>query len=486
LHRAPYIKLYPVILLLGMLIVAIPPLFLHLGSLPMQLFDEARIAVSAQEMLRNHNLLVVHYGGAPDMWSVKPPLMVWLQTLSMQLCGMHEWATRLPGAIASTCTCVILYLFFVWKKAPLAGFISVLVLITSQGFVTLHCNRTGDYDALLTFFTTAYCFSYFAYLHLGKLKFLYLTFIFLALAVLTKGVAAMLFFPAILLFTVYKKSLLRLLKEKHFYIGLVAFLVLVLAYYLLREHYNPGYIQAVWQNELGGRYSQALEGNKGTFLYYFHNMALHQFKPWYWLVVPGVLAGLFVDNKKYRDLTVYLFLLSALFLLIISSAQTKLYWYAMPMYPFLSAIVGLFVYYVFTMLQRRGRWTEYLSYLLMPVIFLLPYKEAIALSTALPNIGSQRMDNEHMAEYLHDALQGKQSITGRAVIYTGYHANINWYLEALGHKNDIQNNLNKADSEENIIVFQDSVKKYMETHYQTTILQTYHNVTVYRLNGKRQ
>ncbi|MDR3678966.1 MAG: glycosyltransferase family 39 protein [Flavipsychrobacter sp.] len=486
MRRAPYIKLYPAVLLLAVLAAAIPPLFLHLGSLPLQLFDEARIAVSAQEMMRNHNLLVVHYGGAPDMWSVKPPLMVWLQALSMHLWGMHEWATRLPGAIASTCTCIIVYLFLVWKKAPLAGFIAVLVLITSQGFVTLHCSRTGDYDALLTFFTTAYCFSYFAYLQEGKPKFLYLTFIFLTLAVLTKGVAALLFLPALLLFTLYKKSLLRLLKEKHLYLSLVTFLLFVLGYYLLRKHYNPGYIQAVQQNELGGRYSQALEGNKGTFLYYFHNMALYQFKPWYWLIVPGVLAGLFMDNKKYRDLTVYLILLNALFFLVISSAQTKLYWYAMPMYPFLSAIVGLFIYCVFSMLQKRGRWTAVLSYLLLPVVFLLPYKEAIALNTALPNIGSQRMGNEHMAEYLHNALEGKQSITGRVVIYTGYQANINWYLEALGHRNDIQNNLEKADSVENIIVFQDSVKKYMETHYQTTILQAYYNVTVYRLNGKRQ
>ena len=53
------------------------------------------------------------------------------------------------------------------------------------GNTRLHGTRTGDYDALLTLFTTAYCFSYFSFLEDERPKYLYATFIFLLLAVMT-------------------------------------------------------------------------------------------------------------------------------------------------------------------------------------------------------------------------------------------------------------------------------------------------------------
>jgi len=54
------------------------PLFLHLENLPLRIWDEARLAVSAYEMSHNGNYIVVHFDGKPEMWSTKPPLMIWL------------------------------------------------------------------------------------------------------------------------------------------------------------------------------------------------------------------------------------------------------------------------------------------------------------------------------------------------------------------------------------------------------------------------
>ncbi len=468
------------------IVIAVVPLFLHLGALPMQLYDEARIAVSAQEMLRTHNWLVVQYGGHPDMWSVKPPLMVWLQAMSIHLFGMREWATRLPGALASTCTCLVVYLFFAQRKAPLIGLLSVCVLITSVGFVTLHCSRTGDYDALLTCFTTTYCLCYYTYTEQGKARYLYLTFLFLILAALTKGVAALLLMPALLLFTLYKKQLLTLLKNKHFYVGAACFVLLVAGYYLLREHYNPGYLQAVQQNELGGRYTQALEHNKGVFLYYYNNMLYYQFSIWIWLLLPGAIAGVFFDDGRYRDLTVYLTLLAVTFFLIISTAQTKLFWYAMPMYPFMAILVAFFIAGVWQWL-RMLRVPGVILWLLLPVVFIWPYKNVLEISADVPKMGKEGWDNEHMAAYLQPILHDPTPAGKMAITYTGYHANVVWYLNALQAKRQpVYYCAPDKCGPGNVIVFQDSLKKYMETHYQTTILQTYYNVTVYQLNGTRQ
>ena len=76
------------------------PLFWNLDALPLRVFDEARAAVNAQEMLENHEWLVPHFGGEPDMWASKPPLLIWLQSALINMIGDSEWAVRLPSAVA--------------------------------------------------------------------------------------------------------------------------------------------------------------------------------------------------------------------------------------------------------------------------------------------------------------------------------------------------------------------------------------------------
>src|ERR1700751_1170400 len=78
--------------------------FYHLGTLPLYPWDESRLADNALEMTRNGNWLVTYYEGAPDLWSPKPPLMIWLMALSIEAFGPVEWAVRLPSAIAASIT----------------------------------------------------------------------------------------------------------------------------------------------------------------------------------------------------------------------------------------------------------------------------------------------------------------------------------------------------------------------------------------------
>ena len=74
------------------LMVSAVPVFYSLDHLPIRLFDESRLANSALEMNRNHDFLVVHYKLEPEMWSVKPPLMIWSQVFFMKIVGENELA----------------------------------------------------------------------------------------------------------------------------------------------------------------------------------------------------------------------------------------------------------------------------------------------------------------------------------------------------------------------------------------------------------
>lgn len=51
------------LLLFGLIIYF--PIFLHLTSLPLQIWDESRLALNSCEMLKSGNIIVTYYEGLP-------------------------------------------------------------------------------------------------------------------------------------------------------------------------------------------------------------------------------------------------------------------------------------------------------------------------------------------------------------------------------------------------------------------------------------
>ena len=148
-------------LLILFLTVCYFPLFLHLNGPSIVLWDEARLAVKATEMAKGSSWIVPHFMGKPDMWSLKPPLLLWIQAIFLKVFGFNELGIRLPSAIAALGTALLLFLFSSRTlKKPIAGFLAGVVLVTFDGYVERHLSSTGDYDSLLIFFITAFCLSY--------------------------------------------------------------------------------------------------------------------------------------------------------------------------------------------------------------------------------------------------------------------------------------------------------------------------------------
>ena len=287
------------------------PIFVHLNHQPIRIWDEARLAMNAYEMNRDGNLLVTHFEGKPDLWNTKPPLMIWLQVLCIKILGFTELAVRLPSAIAALFTCLVMALFSKrYFNDALPGMIACLVLVTTNGYIHIHASRTGDYDALLALFTTTFCLAAILFAEKRSIKYLHIFFAALTLSVLTKSIQGLLFLPAIGLFVLVRRQAGVFLRNKWFYIDLGIFLLLAGGYYLLREQYNPGYLQAVWENELGGRYLGTLEENRQSNGYYLEQLRIWLFKPWVWVSIAGIVAGWFYGNALYRRFTIYMTLLA--------------------------------------------------------------------------------------------------------------------------------------------------------------------------------
>ena len=359
------------------------------------------------------------------------------------------------------------------------GFICILVLITTTGYLNTHAARTGDYDALFTFFLTLGCFAFFFFMENSQKKYLYLFFISLALAALTKGVAALMILPGIFIYVLIKKKLLFLLKNKDFYVGFLLFLALVGGYYGLREIYNPGYLMVVWKNELGGRFLEAAEGHNDSFWFYFDNLITLRFKEWIFLIPLGIFLGMISKNTQIKNLTLFSTVIAITFLLVISAAKTKLNWYALPAYPFLSILVGVFIYIVFLFIKEKKRFFKYniVAYVFVLLIFITPYIRVLKRTN---NYREFYGDYYRISYYLRDIIKGEKQGDNFLVVYNDYAPHIRFYINILNEKgkNISFKEKEKLEAGEIILCSQDEVKEYIKENYEYKISEEYYNIAI--------
>lgn len=324
--------------------VAYLSLFYRLGSWPVQLWDEARLGLSALEMLNDGDWLVPKFLGQPDLWSPKPPLLIWIQAGLFWLFGANELTLRLPSALAALATTGLLAWFCTRTlKSPLTGLFSALVLLTTNGYVDSHVTRTGDYDTLMVFFITWYALSFYQYLEGYQRRHLWYTGFGIVLAVLTKSVAGAFGVPALLLYALLRGQLLTLLRRRETYVAALGVVAGIALYYCAREYHTPGYWAAVYESDLGGRLLKNL--HTGTvsppWSWYLDMLVTDELLPWLYVFPLGFVAWLHpAVPRAYRHLALLVVLEVVVILAVISSAATKYVWYEAPIYPFCALLAG--------------------------------------------------------------------------------------------------------------------------------------------------
>jgi len=248
--------------------------------------------------------------------------------------GWNEWAIRMPSVMANL-GIVVTFLYFSRKYLYniKIGLLSAVILFTTKLYVDTHISRTGDADALLCFFTFSAALLYFLFIrsNLKKNKYFFVCIMFICLGGLTKGIAGLLILPGLLIYTLYKGKFLPIIKNKAIYIPIVMAFALFAVYYFSREMTTPGYLKAVFENEIGGRFF-GIKHEKQPIWFYFRRIFSLDFFPWVLLLIPSF----FFINKRLqlqKDLVRFLFVNIGVFLLIISLSQTKSYWNLAPTLP---------------------------------------------------------------------------------------------------------------------------------------------------------
>lgn len=308
----------------------------QISALPIVQWDESRLAINAVEMASNGNIIVTSFNNSPDLYNTKPPLMIWLQALSVKAFGINESSIRLPSIFAGI-ACIVLLMHYTYRQskslwtASLAG----LILICSNGFIQLHGSLTGDYDALLTLFLFLTFMHWHLWLSHQNNKHCWYMTLFLALAILSKSAAAMIIIPIIGIQTIALKTSVNnaIRCFNMLALSILPFLVFI----GIRAYAAPGYIQASLFNDFIGRMQTHIDGHEETWYYYFDQIVFKRFSL-FWGLLP---LSLIVLKAKFNPISKQLFFASIGYLLILTLAKTKIHWYDMPVLPLLSMVIAL-------------------------------------------------------------------------------------------------------------------------------------------------
>ncbi len=449
------------------------PLFHNLGQDSIRLWDESRLANASYEMLKNKHYIIRFFNGRPDFISTKPPMVVWMQVLSMKILGPNELAIRLPSALAAFLLCIAIFIFSIKVlRSPIVGFLAPLILVTSSGYIGLHLARTGDHDSLLVMFSVLYALMYYLFLKSGKPKYLYLTSVFITFAVLTKGVAGLFLLPGLLIYTLIRKKFIPLVRSKHFYFSIIIFAVFAIGYYVVHEIITPGYLKAVFQNELGGRYFEINSGHKGPVFFYFKNLVTGRFTPWYWLTLLSIVLifSKKLISNRIRDYLIYNLIIIFSFLLVISLSKSKGMHYDGPVIPLLAISAALPLCCLINQIYKTidgNIIKSILSILIIISIFYKPYKSIMQKVHKGDIYGNAKT---HYGDFIK-----KNSNKNYKIFVDGYNAPLYFYLKVYndkGYQLELIRDINEIGIGQEVLLCEEKKIKQLKKYFDVKMLKS--------------
>ncbi len=477
--------------ILLVLLLIYSPFFMHLGDLPIRIWDEARLVSNALEMQKDGDLIVTHHHGKPDMWNTKPPLMIWSQVLFLNMMGNKEIAFRMPSAIAGMLTSLFL-LFISWRylKNYWYGLIAVMILITTDGYIGDHVTRTGDYDAMLTLFSTVAAISIFLWTEYKQSKFIHWFFIGLMLGIMTKGVQILMILPAIAVYLLLTRNLISILKNKWLYIDFLIMILVVGGYYLTREFLNNGYLEAVSVNELGGRFLNTIENHKHGYSYYIDLLYHKQFSVWFIFFFAGLIFTFIFTTGVIRRLTLFSTLSIIIYLLLISLSSTKLAWYTAPLFPLLALVCANSIYIIYrniiesTSSSIVPQALRIIAFIMLVMFFFHPYYNIID-KVYKPRETHDGESFYLLSHYLMESVDGEHNLEGYKVCHDDYTGHLEYYVNKLVEMGvDIEfceaESLKEGDK---VIFHRETIMKEIEDRFEYSKIENYYSVQMLQING---
>jgi 4-amino-4-deoxy-L-arabinose transferase-like glycosyltransferase len=322
-------KHIPIIIFFAALLVFIP----FLGAVHLFDWDEINFAECAREMIVTGDYSRVYIDFKP-FWE-KPPLFFWLQSISMHIFGINEFAARFPNAVCGIVSLIILYRL--GKKLFGKKFGILWALAYGGSLFPNMYFKSGIIDPWFNLFTFL-SFYYLILYHWKRNNFdkegldrkpvtyaIYAA-VFMGLAILTKGpVALLVFLLALSVYLVANRGKIFFQIGHAFLFLFVALSVTFLWYGYETIRHGPGFIIKFiqYQYELFTTHSAGQEGFPG---YHFVVILLGCF-PASVFAIPAFFKTQY--NSRYeKDFKKWMLILFWTVLLLFTITQSRIIHYS--------------------------------------------------------------------------------------------------------------------------------------------------------------
>jgi 4-amino-4-deoxy-L-arabinose transferase-like glycosyltransferase len=249
---------------------------LNLGGPSLWDVDEGRNSTAALEMMASGDWIVPTFNG--EVRDHKPALLYWLQVAAFHLFGVNEFAARLPSALASLVTLLLIYelgrALFNKSTGLLAG------LVAATTVMLCVAARFANPDALLNLGTVlALTLFWRGYARTGR--FPYFAFgLGCGLALLAKGPVGFVLPDAALLVFLFWVGRLRIALTPRFFLGVLSCALVALPWYALvgvetKTHFLRGFL---YRHNVE-RFLGSMESHDGGPLFY-PVVLMVGFAPW--------------------------------------------------------------------------------------------------------------------------------------------------------------------------------------------------------------
>lgn len=301
---------------------------------PFRVPDEARYVEIPKEMVLSGDFVTPRLNSLK--YFEKPPLFYWMETVPFRLFGPNELAMRGWGLVLSFLSLFLLFRFVKRFYNSETAYKSCLIFGSCLSFVIF--SQMIVLDTILSFFTSVCMMLFFEAIHenrgIKKRILIYIAAISCALAVLTKGIIALIIIGgSILLWCLLTKSWGKL-RGIYMPTSLLIFLAISVPWHVLASFRNPEFFDKYIITEHITRFLTDYHDRTAPF-WFFIPVFIIGLLPWSFFI-PKI-----AKHIKFDSFSIFLITWTVWPIIFFSLSQSKLIGYIVPVFLPASVVIAL-------------------------------------------------------------------------------------------------------------------------------------------------